>query len=184
MLDERHLVDKTAKFSLALFQKAELALFEEACIPTGCRKVFTDRRVFVFSNTLMEVSGFRADIFLTAASIDDSSKFLRVDDKRPKSRGRLAKYFHPLLKKGKYVSMNPRKILPQNITDSLSPKGSRLAHLLLQYLNICYLSLFDLIMTLAKRPNVVNEFLICFYEMFYRNFLSSNEKKGCRTNCT
>ena len=27
-------------------------------------------------------------------------------------------------------------------------------------------------MTLAKRRNVVNIFLICFYEMFYRNFSS------------
>ena len=36
---------------------------------------------------------------LSAASIGDSPKFLRVDDKRPKSRGRPPKYFHPLLKK-------------------------------------------------------------------------------------
>ena len=27
-------------------------------------------------------------------------------------------------------------------------------------------------MTLAKRRNVVNIFLICFYEIFYRNFSS------------
>ena len=26
----------------------------------GCRKVFTDRRVFMFNNTLMEVSSFKA----------------------------------------------------------------------------------------------------------------------------
>ena len=32
-------------------------------------------------------------------------------------------------------------------------------------------------MTLAKRRNVVNIFLICFYEMFYRNFLSLNVLK-------
>lgn len=38
---------------------------------------------------------------LSAASVDDSSKFLRVDDKRPKSLGRPPKHFHPLLKKGK-----------------------------------------------------------------------------------
>ena len=33
-------------------------------------------------------------------------------------------------------------------------------------------------MTLAKRRNVVNIFLICFYEMFYRNFLSLNVLKN------
>ena len=47
-----------------------------------------------------------------------------------------------------------------------------------QYLNIFYLSPFDLIMTLAKRRNVVNIFLICFYEIFYRNFLSLNVFKN------
>ena len=62
LLDERHLIDKTVKFSLALFQKAELAFFEEACIPMGCRKVLTDRRVFMFNNTLTEVSSCNADI--------------------------------------------------------------------------------------------------------------------------
>ena len=30
-------------------------------------------------------------------------------------------------------------------------------------------------MTLAKRRNIVYKFLICLYEMFYRNFLSLNE---------
>ena len=33
-------------------------------------------------------------------------------------------------------------------------------------------------MTLAKRRNVVNIFLICFYEIFYRNFLSLNVFKN------
>ena len=33
-------------------------------------------------------------------------------------------------------------------------------------------------MTLAKRRKVVNIFLICFYEMFYRNFLSLNVLKN------
>jgi len=33
-------------------------------------------------------------------------------------------------------------------------------------------------MTLAKRRNVVNKILICFYEMFYRNFLSLNVLKN------
>ena len=39
-----------------------MAFFEEACIPMGCRKVFTDRRVFMFSNTLMRVSSCQADV--------------------------------------------------------------------------------------------------------------------------
>lgn len=63
---------------------------------------------------------------LSAASIDDSSKFLHVDGKQPKSRGRPPKHFHPLLKKEKDVNTILHEILPQNIADSLSPKGSRL----------------------------------------------------------
>lgn len=45
-------------------------------------------------------------------------------------------------------------------------------HNLLSYLelNIFYYSYFDLIMTLAKRRNVVKKVLLCFYEIFYRNF--------------
>jgi len=49
--------------------------------------------------------------------------------KQPKSRGCPPKHFHPLLKKEKDVNTILHEILPQNITDSLSPKGSRLAHL-------------------------------------------------------
>ena len=33
-------------------------------------------------------------------------------------------------------------------------------------------------MALGKRRNVVNIILICFYEMFYRNFLSLNVLKN------
>ena len=62
LLDEKHLIDKTDKFSLPLFQNAELAFFEGACIPMGCRKMFTDRRVFMFNNTLMKVSSCKADV--------------------------------------------------------------------------------------------------------------------------
>ena len=54
---------------------------------------------------------------------------MHVDDKQPKSRGRPPKHFHPLLKKEKDVNTILHEILPQNIADSLSPKGSRLAHL-------------------------------------------------------
>ena len=60
---------------------------------------------------------------------NDSSKFLHVVDKRPKSRGRPPKHFHPLLTKEKDVNTILHEILSQNIADSLSPKGSRLAHL-------------------------------------------------------
>ena len=66
---------------------------------------------------------------LSAASIDDTSKFVDVDDKQPKSRGRPPKHFHLLLQKEKDVNTVFREILPKNISDSLSPKGSRLAHL-------------------------------------------------------
>ena len=66
---------------------------------------------------------------LSAASIDDTSKFVHVDDKRSKSRGRPPKHFHPLLQKEKDVNTVLREILPKNIADSLCAKGSRLAHL-------------------------------------------------------
>lgn len=36
---------------------------------------------------------------LSAASVDNTSKFIHVDDKRPKSRGRPPKHYHPLLQK-------------------------------------------------------------------------------------
>ena len=54
---------------------------------------------------------------------------MHVDYKRPRSRGRPPKYFHPLLQKEKDVNTVLREILPKNIADSLCPKGSRLAHL-------------------------------------------------------
>lgn len=66
---------------------------------------------------------------LSVASIDDTSKFLHVEDKRPKSRGRPPKQFHPLLQKEKDANTILREILPKNITDSLFSQGSRLAHL-------------------------------------------------------
>ena len=55
LLDEKHLIAKTDKFSLPLFQNAELAFFE------GARRA-TDRRVFMFNNTLMKVSSCKADV--------------------------------------------------------------------------------------------------------------------------
>ena len=38
---------------------------------------------------------------LSAASIDNTSKFVHVDEKRPKRRGRPAQHFHPLYRKKK-----------------------------------------------------------------------------------
>jgi len=38
---------------------------------------------------------------LQEASVDDTSKFVPIDDKRPKQRGRPPKHFHPLLQKEK-----------------------------------------------------------------------------------
>ena len=66
---------------------------------------------------------------LSAASIDDTSKFVHVDDKWPKSRDRAPKHFHLLLQKDRDVNTVQRGTLPSNIADSLCPKSSRLAHL-------------------------------------------------------
>ena len=66
---------------------------------------------------------------LSAASIDDITKFSRVNDKRPNLRGRPPKHYHPLLQKEKDVHSILHRILPQEIAPSLSPKSSRLAHL-------------------------------------------------------
>ena len=65
---------------------------------------------------------------LSTASIDDTSKFVHVDNKRPKSRGRPPKHFHPLQKEKDVNTVLP-ETLPSNIADSLCPKSSRLAHL-------------------------------------------------------
>ena len=66
---------------------------------------------------------------LSAASIDHTTKFSRVNDKRPNLRGRPPKHYHPLLQKEKDVHSILHRILPQEIAISLSPKSSRLAHL-------------------------------------------------------
>ena len=63
---------------------------------------------------------------LSAASIDDTTKFSR-DDKHPNLRGRPPK--QTLLQKEKDVHSILHRILPQEIATSLSPKSSRLAHL-------------------------------------------------------
>ena len=66
---------------------------------------------------------------LSAASVDNTSKFAHVNDKRPKMRGRPPKHFHPLLQKEKELHETLHQILPDEIANSLSPKSSRLAHL-------------------------------------------------------
>ena len=66
---------------------------------------------------------------LSAASVDDTMKFARVDDKRPNLRGRPPKHYHPLLQKEKDLNSILHQILPQDNATSLSPKSSRLAHL-------------------------------------------------------
>ena len=63
---------------------------------------------------------------LSEASINDTSKFRPVDTERPKTRGRPAKYCHPLLQREKHVIS---KVLPKSIAGSIRPKGCRLTHL-------------------------------------------------------
>ena len=48
---------------------------------------------------------------------------------RPKTRGRPAKYYHPLLQREKQISAVISKVLPKPIADSILLKGCRLAHL-------------------------------------------------------
>ena len=66
---------------------------------------------------------------LAEASINDTSKFRKLDSERPKTRGRPPKHYHPLLEKEKHVGNVIRKILPKTCADTLCPTGSRLAHL-------------------------------------------------------
>ena len=66
---------------------------------------------------------------LSEASINDTSKFCAVPLERPKTRGRPSKYYHPLLQKEKILDSTVRRILPKTIADSVSPSGSRFAHL-------------------------------------------------------
>ena len=68
---------------------------------------------------------------LKESSISDETKFAPVSLKRPKTRGRPPKFYHPLLQKEKELSsavQNP-KSKTKSIADSVVQKGSRLAHL-------------------------------------------------------
>ena len=66
---------------------------------------------------------------LSEASINDRTKFKTVEQQRPNTRGRPPKYYHPLFVKEKHLESVVRRILPQEIADSVYQKGSRLAHL-------------------------------------------------------
>ena len=62
---------------------------------------------------------------LSAASVDNTSKFIHVDDKRPsKSRGRPSKHYHPLLQKDKELRTMLHEILPEEIAKTLPEKFS------------------------------------------------------------
>ena len=65
----KHLIDEAIKFPLALSENSKLAFVEEAYVPVGFQKVFSNRRVFMFSNTLVDVSGCVADIIRCIAQI-------------------------------------------------------------------------------------------------------------------
>ena len=66
---------------------------------------------------------------LSEASVNDTNKFRSVPLERPKSKGRPPKHYHPLLNKEKILQSTVRRILPKDIAESVSPSGSRLAHL-------------------------------------------------------
>jgi hypothetical protein len=62
-------------------------------------------------------------------SINNEEKLQSISLERPKSKGRPVKHYHPLLQRAKEIECAVRKILPKEIADFISPKGSRLAHL-------------------------------------------------------
>ena len=64
---------------------------------------------------------------LSAASVDNTSKFIHVDDRRPKTRGRPPKHYHPLLQKEKKLLTTLNEILNEEIANTFFPKSSRLA---------------------------------------------------------
>ena len=66
---------------------------------------------------------------LCEASVNDTTKFEKIDSERPRKRGRKPKQYHPLLEKEKQLKSVVQGILPKEIANKLCPKGSRLAHL-------------------------------------------------------
>ena len=66
---------------------------------------------------------------LADASVNDVTKLRMVEPDRPKFRGRPPKHYHPVLQKEKELESLARRILPTAIAESVTPSGSRLAHL-------------------------------------------------------
>ena len=62
----KHLIDEAIKFPLALSENSKLVFVEGAYVSVGFQKVFSNRRVFMFSNALVDVSGCVADIICIA----------------------------------------------------------------------------------------------------------------------
>ncbi|XP_068739190.1 uncharacterized protein [Montipora capricornis] len=66
---------------------------------------------------------------LREASVDNTSKFVRINEERPKTRGRPPTHYHPLLQKEKELTKILNDTLPDSVATSLCPRGTRLAHL-------------------------------------------------------
>ena len=66
---------------------------------------------------------------LREASVDNTSKFVRINEERPKTRGRPPTHYHPLLQKEKELTKILNDTLPDSVATSLRPRGTRLAHL-------------------------------------------------------
>ena len=66
---------------------------------------------------------------LSEASVDNTSKFVRINEERAKTRGRPPTHYHPLLQKEKELTKILNDTLPDSVATSLRPRGTRLAHL-------------------------------------------------------
>jgi len=66
---------------------------------------------------------------LSAASVNNASKCIQVDDRRPKIRERPSKHYRPLFQKEKELRTALHEILPEEIANTLTLKSSKLAHL-------------------------------------------------------
>lgn len=67
--------------------------------------------------------------FLCEVSVNDTSKFVRISKERPKTRGRHPTYYHHLLHKEKELTKFFNDTLPDSVTTSLRPRGTRLDHI-------------------------------------------------------
>ena len=66
---------------------------------------------------------------LSAASVNDTSKCIQVDERRPKTRERPSKHYRSLFQKEKELRTALHEILPEEIANTLSLKSPRFAHL-------------------------------------------------------